>query len=480
MMRIKRTAAIILSLSIFFGCSKIETDPTPQPDNPEQPTVKPEKPSWPEGEQGKSYIWNSDIIPEICVEISQSNWNALLTYHDINRDLSPYVKCDIAFSRSNAADTVRASGMRIRDNIDGMRPEGSVNEAHSNTGAKWGLCNFELDFNHYDSDNSLRNVQGMLLRSCVNDPTFARERFCSYLLDRFGIWTVSRNRYCRLSIHVEGDQAPAYLGVYQMVESVDQQYLNDRRSEFGRSEGFLWECSEGAFLKSGETGIGADNGKAEKRQYLLMNNQDKLATAKAQLNDFIKNLNTLKENEFQSWITSVMDVELFLRTYAAITTTGMYDDYWNTGNNYFLFFNSYDPARYKVFFIPGNFEKSLGNNEIGSFQDPGVQSPYQWGKSSSPLISRILNNKDFRQIYTNALYELTLPEAYLFNMEESRHVIKDLMNEAGRYTKNDTGLCMQPYDRTAQWSTNKKYNLTEMNEYNFFKVRSEAIQNYLR
>jgi hypothetical protein len=158
----------------------------------------------------------------------------------------------------------------------------------------------------------------------------------------------------------------------------------------------------------------------------------------------------------------------------------MYDDYWNTGNNYFLYFNSYNPESYKVFFIPYDFEKSLGNNEMKDLtDDPALQNPYQWGSTTVPLVTRLLQHEEFREIYTNPLYELTLPEAYMFNNEDNTYIIRDLMYQVRDYTKNDTGVSMNPTDSPAPWSTNRKYNLTLENQYNFFKVRSETIINYL-
>lgn len=478
-MKVNKIIISIMAAAIAAcSCERIDNDPVdpgtePTPEKPEQ---KPDTPSWPEDQQGKSYIWDNVSIPEICIHISETNWNSILTSHDRNHNLTPYFSCNIYFDKDGAKDTVKTAGLRIRDNANGKRPEGSNGDRHSKTDTKWNLSNFEIDFDYFKTGRTLRNVTGILLRSCVNDPTFARERFCHDLFRRFGIWSIPHNTYCRLTIKVEGDAKPAYLGIYQMVEPVDQAYINDRVDKFKGSEGFLWKCSEGAFLRSDNVQVAADNGKGESKMYLLMNNQDKLSNASAQLKDFITKLNTLQGKAFQGWIISVMDVKMFLKTYAAICTVGMYDDYWNNGNNYFLYFNSFNTDSYKVSFIPFDFEKSLGNNETkGSTGDPAVRDPYQWGRTTAPLMARLLQYEEFREVYTEALYELTLPEAYLFNNADNIYIIRDLMYQVRDYTKNDTGTCMKPTDATAAWSTNKRYNLTQENEYNFFQVRSESI-----
>lgn len=472
-------ASILASVLTICGCGKIEPDPIPIPpaeqEKPEEGTEQ-EKPSWPEDQQGKSYIWDDTAVPEICIRISNGNWNYLLTCFDKNHDISPYMSCDVIFDKKGSVDTVRNVGIRLCDNNDGMRPEGISGDSHSATDAKWGLSNYQIDFGFYKKDKTLRNVKGIMLRSCVNDPTFAREAFCHELFGLYGIWTVGRHSYCRLSIHVEGDTEPAYLGVYQMTEPFDEDYICDRAGRFFSQDGYLWRCSAGAFLRDADIRTTADSGKGESSTYLLMNNQDRHATAEKQLSEFISNINKLNDKAFQAWIISVLDVRLFLRTYAVMVCAGLYDDYWNTGDNYYLFFNSMDEGRYNVFFIPYGFDKSLGSSEKAIMPDPGMQDPYHWGRSIAPLVNKLLQCEEFNEIYTDALYELTLPEAHLFNSTENIYIIQDLMGKVSYYTKNDTGLCMKAQDRPVEWSSQKRYNLTKDDENNFFRVRSERIR----
>lgn len=476
------TSSFLAVLIGLYGCSKIEPDPTVpvEPGTPEEkPEQKPEKPSWPEDQQGKSYIWDDKVIPEICIMIPTNNWNHLLTSYDKSHDISPYVSCEVAFDKNGTADTVRTAGIRICDNEDGMRPEGNGGEPHSATDPGWGLSNYQLDFDFYEKDNTLRNVKGMMLRSCINDPTFAREAFCYGLFSRYGIWTAARQGYCRLSIHVKGDPAPVYLGVYLMIESVDEDYISDRSGRFYGQDGFLWRCSEGAFLRESGYSTAADTGKGENRNFLLMNNQKNYDAAAEQLSKFISNINNLRDKSFQAWIISVCDIRLLLKTYAVMTTAGIYDDYWNTGDNYYLFFNSMDTDRYKVFFIPYGFDKSLGSSDNSIMPDSGMQDPYKWGKSIAPLVSKLLQYEEFYDIYTDALYELTLPEAYLFNTENNMYEIQSLMDRISFYTRNDTGLCMKAQDIPVAWSSQKRYNLTKDDENNFFRSRSERIMDII-
>lgn len=460
---------------------KIEPDSTGKPDtegtdSPSNGGSTDEEPSWPENQQGKSYIWDGESIPQITINISIPNWNYLLSSHDKNPVLSAFVSCDAIFDNEAVRDTVRLTGIRLCDNADGNRPEGTKGTSHSKTETTWNFFNFELDFDRYKEGRTLRNVKGMILKSCNNDPTYARERYCYELFHRYGIWIIGENNYCRVSIHVEGDDAPAYIGVYQMIEPIDPDYITDRSEWFEGEEGYIWKCTDGATLLTIGGTIGADNGNAEMKNYLLMNNQEELQSASAQLSDFITKLNALRDTQFKAWITSVCNVRLLLKTYAVITTAGMYDDYWNAGNNYFLYFNSKDPKKYKVFFVPYDFEKSLGTADPDVIYDTATVNPYVWGKNTLPLISKLLMHEEFRSIYTDALYELTLAEAYLFDYNYSIDAIRDLMYQVSFYTANDTGKYMNAKDLPVSWNSPKAYNLTKDDQMNFFKVRSEVIR----
>lgn len=477
---IKRTVTALMILAAAAACGdKIEPDPVlpPGPEEPDTNITTP--PVWPEEETGKEYIWDEDYIPEFHIKIKDTQWDKLLLAHDSNPDISEFVRCDVIFLRNEVRDTISNVGIRLFDNGDAGRPEGKAGEKHNKEAAKWNFSNYELNFMYFNNteSNSLRKVRSVFLKSCVNDPSYARERYCYDLFRRAAIETVGRNIYCKVNIHVDSDENPAYLGIYQMIEPVDQSFIADRTKTFGNADGNLWKCGEGANLTSSSVSSGIDKGKGEDFTYTLITNQNALSNASAQLAGFMEKVKKLKNEEFRKWINEVCDVKLLLRTYAVIATIGMWDDYWNTGNNFYLYFNSTSDNGYKVYMIPYDFEMSLGNCKRNIMQDPGMQDPYNWGKNLNPLISRILHFPEYREIYREALMTLILPEAYLFQHETSSAIISDLMYRVSFYTKNDTGINMSAKDRTAHWSNTPQYTLIGKND-NFFKIRTEAIRNY--
>ncbi|MBV5343459.1 hypothetical protein JZU68_07570, partial [bacterium] len=49
-----------------------------------------------------------------------------------------------------------------------------------------------------------------------------------------------------------GDTKPAYYGVYQAVEPIDEDYIQHRVAQFGSSDGFLWKANYGADLSNSD------------------------------------------------------------------------------------------------------------------------------------------------------------------------------------------------------------------------------------
>lgn len=482
-----RALTYLCIAGIIWGCEdNLEHVPAPDPEIPEEPTgpeTPPEDqvPSWPEGQTGKTYVWDNQHIPQIKIYVKKAQWKTVLDGYDSNRNGSAYVRCDVVFDKNGVKDSIPNVAIRLRDNVDAMRPTDSLNEIYMNNQSKWNLSNYELNFNKFinEESNTLRKVKGLFLKSCCNDPTYSRERYCYDLFDRYGIWTIAKNIYCRLSFHIEGDAKPSYLGVYQMIEPIDQDYLNDRSRQFGNIVGNLWKCHSGASLSSyGNILVGNDSGNGTFPTYMLITENSNISEATVQLKSFIKNLTELNNKEFKEWISNVCDVPLLLKTYAVNVTVGMWDDYWNNANNYYLYFDSTSPDTYKVYLIPHDYEMSLGNSS-SLMQDPSAQDPFAWGKNRNPLIARILAIEEFRVLYSDMILNLLMSGNYLFYHYEAIDMIKDLMSEVEPFTPNDTGLNMEPVDKPGPKSSNKTFLLTEDGRNCFFYKRGNALSIFL-
>lgn len=431
--------------------------------------------------EGLKYVWDESVIPEITINVSLSEWNRLLGLFDQNPSTKEYIYCDIKYVKGDEVTEISDAGVRLRGNTSRRRPEAYQNYGeHVTDAADWQHCHFGVNLrkNVKDKQHEIKGIRKFNLKWFKDDACYVRELFSYDLFRRAGIWTAAHDVYCRLWIHVEGDSKPAYYGVYEMIEPYDNKYLEKREHLFGTSDGHLWKCSwaqEPADLSDPYATMAEDNDKDDFTYELKEYGDDSnFETAKAQLQDFIKKVNGKSHgtvgDSFYTWIKEVCDVNLLMRTYAVNVAVGMWDDLWNNGNNYYLYFTTSHLTDYKVFLIPYDYDNTLGTSNT---YDPARQDPYEWG-SRGVLIDRMMEYEEFRKIYRDELKRLVDPANGLMDKESSVARIKAWQSKIQQYIDNDTGEDMSIKDRPASWGSYGYYRLMDDSN-NYFTVKAETI-----
>ena len=517
----KKLLAIILCLAAVTSCDQFEdmlndmltppdkenSEQTPEnPDQPESPD-QPENPGQPEnpdnqdpetpevptpdqpwgytpvttstfGHSGLSYIWDESVIPEITISVSLSEWNRLLGLYDQNNNTKEYVYCDITYKKGSETHTVEDAGIRLRGNTSRRRPEAWQNDGkHVKNGADWQHCHFGVNLRKHvkDSKHEINGIRKFNLKWFKDDACYVRELFCYDLFRRAGIWTAAFDTYCRVWVHVEGDSKAAYFGVYEMIEPYDNKYLEKREQFFGSTDGNLWKCSYDshgpADLRDANANMGEDNNRDD-FTYELKEYGASFASAKEQLQDFMLKLNGKGDESFYKWIKEVCDVELLMKTYAVNVAVGMWDDYWNNGNNYYLYFSTTDKFDYKVYFIPYDYDNTLGTSNA---YDAAKQNPLKWG-SKGILMERMMKFPEFKQIYIDELKRLVDPANGLMDQASASQRIKDWQSKIKNYISNDTGEDMQLGDEPAYWGNIGNYKLISTSN-NYFTEKARTINN---
>ena len=432
--------------------------------------------------KGIKYVWDESVIPEITLSVSESEWNRLLDEFDQNNHTKEYIKCNVTYKKGAEVTEIIDAGIRLRGNTSRRRPE-KGNKPHVRNNADWQHCHFGVNLRKFNKENEaievkdIKGIRKFNLKWFKDDPCYVRELFCYDLFRRAGIWTAAHATYCRLWIHVEGDDKPAYFGVYDMIEPYDNKYVEKREDLFGGAEGNLWKCSYDshgpADLRDVNANMAEDNDKDD-FTYELKETEDSFEGAKKQLQDFIRNINNKRGDEFYTWIKSVCDVDLLMRTYAVNVAVGMWDDLWNNGNNYYLYFNTSDESNYKVFFIPYDYDNTLGTCNC---YDPATQDPYNWGDRGA-LMEKMMQYSEFKNIYRDELKRLVDPTKGLMDAESSIARILAWQSKIQNYLKNDTGEDMKIEDEPAGWGNWGNYNLMDWNN-NYFVKKAQTINNLL-
>ena len=429
--------------------------------------------------EGYDYVWDSKVIPELHLSVSLDEWNRLLTLYDANSFTTQYVMASLSFTKEGETTVIDNVGLRLKGNTSRRRPEGWKGQMHERNNTYWHHAHFGINMRKYcdDDDHEIQGVRKLHLKWFKDDPAYVREMFCYDLFHRAGVWTAVRNTYCRLWLHVEGDNEEAYYGVYEMMEPIDKRYLKDRKDRFGNSNGYLWKCRNGASGLNNPNGdIWYDDDSDDRHAYTLKTQTEEFEKARQQLRDLMLKINYLSDSEFYTWIQEATDVDLLLKTYAVNVAVGMWDDYWNNANNYYLYFNGKELTGYQFFLIPYDYDNTLGTSlQCGVQNDAGRHNPLQWGNDRNPLIARMLKFNDFKAKYVAYLKELVTSGKGLMDRASSQARIRSWQARIEQYVDNDTGEDTRIEDAPAPWSNHSEYNLLKNNSDNFFNAKASSI-----
>ena len=429
--------------------------------------------------EGYDYVWDDDAIPEVHLDVRLGEWNRLLALYDANSFTTQYVMASITFTKDGETTVVDSVGLRLKGNTSRRRPEGRSGEIHVRNNTDWHHAHFGVNLRKYvdDDAHTIQGIRKLHLKWFKDDPAYVREIFCYELFKRAGVWTAARDNYCRLWIHVEGDSQEAYYGVYELLEPIDKRYLKDRKDRFGSSNGYLWKCRNAAAgLNNPDGDIWYDDDSDDRHAYTLETQTEEFDSARVQLIDFMNKLNSLNDNDFYTWIQEVTDIDLLLKTYAVNVAVGMWDDYWNNANNYYIYFNARGLSGYKFFFIPYDYDNTLGTSlRCGVQDDAGRQNPLNWGNDNNHLIARILKYNDFKDKYVAYLKELIDAKNALIDRQSAQARIRSWQRMIEPYVDNDTGEDTVIEDKPASWGNHNEYTLLKNGSDNFFTAKAASI-----
>lgn len=429
--------------------------------------------------EGYDYVWDDDVLPEVHLNVSLAEWNRLLALYDANAFTTQYVQATLSFVKDGETTVIDNVGLRLKGNTSRRRPEGSYGQMHQRDNTDWHHAHFGVNLRKFADDDAhtIQGVRKLHLKWFKDDPAYVREVFCYELFRRAGVWTAVRDNYCRLWLHVEGDSKEAYYGVYELMEPIDKHYLKDRKNRFGSNKGYLWKCrNSAAGLNNPNGDIWYDDDTDDRHAYTLETQTEEFDSARVQLVDFMNKLNGLNDNEFYTWIQQVTDVDLLLKTYAVNVAVGMWDDYWNNANNYYIYFNGKGLTGYKFFFIPYDYDNTLGTSlHCGVQDDAGRQNPLNWGNNNNRLIARILRFNDFKQKYITYLKELIDAPNALMDRASSQARIRSWQQRIEPYVNNDTGEDTAIEDKPASWGNHSEYRLLKNGSDNFFTIKAASI-----
>ncbi len=257
---------------------------------------------------------------------------------------------------------------------------------------------FKIDLNKFEKSAHFNGQTTLVLNNNVMDASMMRETV-AYPLFRAAGLPASRTGYAKVYLTVPGKHDREYLGLYTLVEYVDEEFLN---KHFGNGDGLLLK-PEG--LQGGVQYLGEDWDKYKARYDAKSGDKGEQGKkARQHLIQFANLVNNSSDAEFNQKISDYLDLDAFLRFLSVNVLTANLDSILAMGHNYYFYLN---PATNKFVFFPWDLDLSFSGFPMGGSADQqldlSIDHPHT---GTNKLIERLLAIEAVKKSYYNHLQTL--------------------------------------------------------------------------
>jgi spore coat protein CotH len=295
---------------------------------------------------------------------------------------------NMGFEFSWVAGDWSAQGIELK-NI-GLRYKGSGTYMMSQRQAK---RSFKIDFDRNVADQAYLGVKKLNLNSGVMDPTKVRETLAYAVYRAAGI-PAPRTAFAEVTLTVPGKYDKEYLGLYTIVEQVDERFL---KTHFHDGTGLLLK-PEGI---RGLPHLGDDPAGYEK----VYNAKSKPGRGDwKRLVELTRLVNKADEAVFRKDIGAYLEVDAFVRYLAATTLLSSMDGFIGMGHNYYLYLS---PVSGRFSFLPWDLDLAFGAFPMfgtpEQLADLSIDHPHL---GENKLIDRLLAMPEVKKAYHEQLRKL--------------------------------------------------------------------------
>lgn len=251
----------------------------------------------------------------------------------------------------------------------------------------------KLDFERFVPGQRVAGLAALNLNNHAVDPSQARETLAFEFFRALGL-PAPRTSFALVYLHVPGLYEPEFLGLYTLIEEVDNNFL---QRHFGTDDGVL-------FKPGGMRGI-AWLGDEWAPYAPKFNAKDELSASQSKrLVDLARLIHKADDAQFVSNIESHLDVEAVLRYVAVNSAICNFDSFLSTGHNYYLYL---DPMRNRLCMMPWDMNMSFGGYSwVGTGEQIANTSITHAYVDHNRLIERVLAIPRYRQAYLDHVRRL--------------------------------------------------------------------------
>jgi hypothetical protein len=257
---------------------------------------------------------------------------------------------------------------------------------------------FKIDLNKFDKKAQFKGLTTLVLNNNIMDPSMMRETIAYQLFRAAGL-PASRTGYAKVYLTVSGQYDRQYLGLYTLVEYVDEDFL---AQYFSKGKSLLLK-PEG--LQGGVQYLGENWDRYKERYDVKFGDKgEEGKKARRHLIQFASLVQSGNDEEFKQKIGDYLDVDAFLRFLAVNTLIANLDSILAMGHNYYIYLN---PTTNKFVFFPWDLDLSFSGFPMGGSAeqqlDLSIDHPHS---GTNKLIERLLAIETVKKSYYGHLQSL--------------------------------------------------------------------------
>lgn len=279
-----------------------------------------------------------------------------------------YVRADLSIDGARLKDV----GLRFKGNSTYMTSQGGLKRP------------FRLDLDRYVEGQHFKGVRNLVLSNHIIDPSALRESLGFAFYREAGLPS-PRTAYAEVYLTIPGKHQRELLGLYTLVEAVDKSFL---KAHFGSSKGLLVKPEGVGALEY----IGED-WKEYERRYRPKDEADEKQQKK--LIDLCWLVQRGDDATFRAEIGKRIDVDEFLRYFAATTLLASVDSFMGLAHNYYLYLT---PKTGKFSIIPWDLDHAYGGFApfVAKLDELSVATPKM---GNNRLVERLLADEKHKSAY---------------------------------------------------------------------------------
>jgi hypothetical protein len=262
---------------------------------------------------------------------------------------------------------------------------------------------YKFDFDKFVEGQTFHGFKKLNFSNSTLDPSLMREKLAYDLFRKAGV-PAPKATFAKLYLTVDGKYENEYVGLYVMVEQVDERFL---QKVFGNSKGLLVKRTS-----LGDLAYLGDEWKSYKDSFDLESPLPPFSKGgirgdcsdPSRLIQFVKLLYQASDEQFEAEVEQFLNVDSFLVWLAVNTLLTNLDSYAGMGHNYYTYLNE-ETGRFE--FIPWDLNYAFGNFSLAGAPerriDFDIYHPYTGRKI---LIERLLQVAKYQEQYLAHLRKL--------------------------------------------------------------------------